>query len=199
MRVACHFKIRFQTWCTTLRFSSRGKGTFAIDGLRQGDMHGLAEQGKLFLTTLGVKTHEIQYPEFFSQTNSWASGHHLLHFTQAVADGFLSPGSQGTYAVPEKWDEFVGNLIGLLANIGVGGELAPVVLSGEAEAQTPAQVVSYHFVSASCHSSPPCCQLFFIASFVRARDGWPGLHFFIQFAEPSLPRGENLEIVLLNI
>ena len=151
MRVGCHFKIRFQTWCITLRFSSRGKGTSAVDGLRHDGMHGLAEQGKHLLTKVGVKTHEIHYPEFFSQTNSWASGHHLLHFTQAVAEGFSSPGSHGTYAVPEQWDEFVGNLIGLLADIGVGGELAPVVLSGEAEAQTPAQVASHHFVSASCH------------------------------------------------
>ena len=189
----------FHTRFTTLRFSSRDEGTFAVDGLRHDDMHGLAEQGKQLLTSLGVKTHEIQYPDFFSQANSWACGHHLLHFTQAVAEGFLSHGSHGGYAPPEKWDEFVGNLIGLLANIGVGNEPAPVVLSGEAEAQAPAQVVSYHFVPASCHQSPPCCQPFFIASFVRAKDVWAGWHFLISFLEPSVPCGENPEIVLSNV
>jgi len=181
----------FHTWFPTLRFSFLVPGTFAIDGLRHASMRGLAEKGKDFLTSLGVKTHEIQYPEFFSQAHSWACGHHLLHFTQAVAEGFLSLGPHGGYAPPEKWDDFVGNLTGLLANIGVGNELAPMAPIGEVEAQAPAQVVSYYVVPASCRQPPPCCQPFFIPSFVRARDSWAGWHFLISFVEPSVPLGDN--------
>ena len=195
----------FHTWFPTLRFNFLVPGTFAVDGLRHASMRGLAEQGKDFLTNLGVKTHEIQYPEFFSQGNSWACGQHLLHFTQAVAQGFLSLGPHGGYTPPDKWDDFVANLTGLLANIGVGSESAPMAPIVEVEAQAAARVVSYHFVQASCRQSPPCCQPLFIASFVRARDIWAGRDFFISsvghqvgisslhpLCEPSVPLGTIL-------
>ena len=114
-------------------------GTYAVDGLKTPQLSALAQDGRQILQNLGVKTHAVQYPVFWTQINGWSCGHNILSFADAVANGLLALSSNQTYSPPLDWTNFVEDMGKWLEQVGFSKSppRPPVQLKRKASTAAP--------------------------------------------------------------